>query len=289
MDGMEIFGGFADQAALDQAYNPRLTIPDAEAILGDLTAASAAVLERTPPVTQAYGPSPAEYLDIFAAASPGPAPVHMFIHGGFWRAFSARDYAFVVPPLRRAGALTVVVNYGLCPEVDLDEIARQIRAALEWTWRHIADLGGDPERITVSGHSAGAQLTAMLAATDWTARGLPAQVVRGAVGLSGIYDLEPLRHSWLQPTLQLTPELVTRNSPVRLPRPAPVPTLVAVGEQETAAFHAQSRAYAEALGAGPVLTVPGRNHITICHDLRDGGPVLEAIVRMMGLASAPAP
>lgn len=271
-------------ATLDRAYNPRLTIPDAEERLAELARASAAVLDTTPPATERYGPSPEEYVDVYPAAG-SAAPAHIFIHGGFWRSFSARDYAFVAPPLQRQGVLTLVLNYALCPDVSLDEIVRQARAALAWTFENARRLGGDPERITVSGHSAGGHLAAMLAATDWAGdHGLPGDVIKAVATLSGLFDLEPLSRSWLQPVLQLDEAMVRRNSPVDLLPTGRPAMLVAVGGAETAEFHRQSDAFAEAM-AGHGLPVdrvdaPGRNHIDILNDLRDGVGLHGAIVAL---------
>jgi arylformamidase len=269
---------------LDRALNPRLTIPDAGAVLQGLAAVSADVLDRTPPAVHSYGPSPAEYVDVYPTQTTA-APVHLFIHGGFWRSFSARDYAFVAPPLRRAGVLTLVVNYGLCPDVSLDEIVRQCRAAVVWARAAVGGFGGDPARITVSGHSAGGHLAAMLALTDWAGEhGLPADVIKGAYAVSGLFDLAPIARSWLRPTLQLTPDMIRRNSPILLEPAAAAPITAAVGEAETPEFHRQSRAFVAALSArghATALTIaPGRNHLDILHDLRDGVGLHHEILRL---------
>ena len=130
----------------------------------------------------------------------------VYIHGGYWRALDKRDASFVAPPFVAAGALVVVPNYALCPAASIDEIVRQQRAALAWVWRHAAAHGGDPERIVVAGHSAGGHLAATMLATDWPGvdPGLPADLVKGALSLSGVFELEPLRHApFLAPDLQL--------------------------------------------------------------------------------------
>jgi arylformamidase len=270
---------------IDRALNPRLTIADADALLQGLSAASAAVLERAPPVTLGFGPTLAEHVDVYSTGGAVAAPVHLFIHGGFWRSFSARDYAFVAPPLQREGVLTLVLNYGLCPDVTLDEIVRQCRAAIVWAHGAVGGLGGDPGRITVSGHSAGGHLAAMLAMTDWAgAYGLPADVIKGACAISGLFDLAPLARSWVQPILKLTPDLIRRNSPVLLDPVGATPMLLAVGEAETAEFHRQSQAFGDALRAGgrsaDLRIAPGRNHLDILHDLRDGVGLHGEILRL---------
>ena len=196
-----------------------------------------------------YGPTLAEYCDVFPA---GPAaPVHVFIHGGYWRRFSARDHDFVVPQLVAAGLTVVVVNYALCPIVSLDEIVRQVRAAIAWTYGHAGEFGADPSRLTVSGHSAGGHLTAMALLTDWAGDyGLPADIIKGAVAISGLFDLGFVPYSYIQPKVQATWDQVARLSPIRhLPGAAP-PLLVAVGGDETDEFRRQSRDFHAAWRVG---------------------------------------
>jgi arylformamidase len=135
----------------------------------------------------------------------------------------------------------VVTNYALCPAVTIDEVVRQTRAAVAWAYRNARSFGGDPERLHVAGHSAGGHLVAMVLATDWPGDyGLPADIIKGATAISGLFDLAPFPYTFLQPKVQLTWDQVRRNSPIlHLPATAP-PLLVAYGEDETAEFKRQS-------------------------------------------------
>src|SRR5207245_9760578 len=166
----------------------------------------------------AYGASPGETLDVFPAPGSTPAPVHVFIHGGYWHRLDKADFSFVARGLLPAGATVVVINYALIPTVQMAELVSQCRASIAWVHRHAASFGGDPTRIFVSGHSAGGHLVAMAMSTDWKAfGGLPADVIKAGCGIGGLYDLEPIRLCYLNAVLTLTPEDARRHSPVPPP------------------------------------------------------------------------
>lgn len=284
-----LYRNFATQEELDREYNPRLSVVNVEEEFARWAADSLRVRRELPArLDVPYGPTRAEYLDLFPAERPG-APVHVFFHGGYWRAFTAKEFSFVAEPLHRRGVAVAVVNYALCPGVMVEEIVRQCRAALAWVHRNAATFGGDPARLSISGHSAGGHITGMMLATEWErVYGLPADLVKAACPISGLYDLEPFPFTWLQPTLQLGWDQVRRCSPLRhLPKPGPAIT-VALGGRESAEFHRQAETYVAALreaGHSPVyLDVPGRDHFTILHDLRGegGGPLLDAILDGVG-------
>jgi arylformamidase len=197
-----------------------------------------------------YGPSADQYLNIFPARQTAKAPVFVFFHGGFWRALSAEDYDFVARGPVERGVLTVSVNYSLAPTVSIDEIVRQARTAVAWVHRNIADHGGDPNRIVVGGHSAGAQLAAMCALTDWPGEhGIDTPFIKRALLVSGIFDLTPLQYSYLQPQIRLDAGIVERNSPIHHVRPVGVPVLAAVGERETREFRRQTHDFYTAWSA----------------------------------------
>jgi arylformamidase len=220
-----------------------------------------------------YGPTHDEKLDIFPAARAG-APVFVFIHGGYWRAFSAREHSFVALGPLALGITTVLVDYSLCPKVTIDEITRQCRAAVAWTLRHIGEYGGDPGRVAIGGHSAGGHLSAMCLETRWDEDyGLPRDPLAAAVLVSGIYDIEPLRHSFLQPTIQLDDGIVRRNSPLFGVRPCATPALVTWGAEESAEFVRQSASFDAAWqGVGnrsELLAQPGAHHFSAIEGFAD--------------------
>lgn len=284
-----VFLGY-DREALDREYDNRRKVADSAAWLDRWARDSARARQELPcRLDVAYGPHPGETLDVFPAPGPGPAPVQVFIHGGYWHRLDKSDFSFVARAFRAAGAATVVVNYALIPAVDMDELVRQCRAAVAWVWQHAASFGGDPARIHVSGHSAGGHLIAMVMATEWERFGAPPGVVRSGAGLSGLYDLEPIRLCYLNDVLGLTAEAARRASPVHLPPPARGRLLLGVGALEGAEYHRQTRALADAWSTGgmelTVMELAGHHHFSIVSELADPTAGLSrAIVEMMDAA-----
>jgi len=183
--------------------------------------------------------------------------------------------------------VVAVVNYALIPAVDMDEVVRQCRAAVAWLAREAPAFGGDARRLTVSGHSAGGHLTAMLMATDWPAvAGLPPDTVRAGCGISGLYDLEPIRLSFLNETLGLTPEAARRHSPIHLRPASRAPLLLAVGALEGPEYHRQTAALAAAWRAHgvpcEVMDMAGHHHFSIVCELEDPeSPLGQALRRLV--------
>ena len=286
--GQPVFRGY-DREALDREYDNRQKVKNAAEVLAWYAAESEATrraLECRLDVS--YGQHPGEALDIFPAAGPRPAPVQVFIHGGYWQRLDKADFSYVARGFVPAGAALVAINYALVPTVSLDELVRQCRASIAWVHANAASFGGDPARVFVSGHSAGGHLVAMVMATDWKAFGAPADVVKGGAGISGLYDLEPIRLCYLNDVLKLTPEDARRNSSVLLPAPHSGRLLLAVGGAEGPEYHRQTEDQATAWRRGglavEVLDMAGHDHFSIA--VRLGDPKAEltaAILRQMGL------
>ncbi|MEO8312160.1 MAG: alpha/beta hydrolase [Caldimonas sp.] len=259
---------------LDAQYNSRARIPEHLAILREWDERSHhARASLACELDLAYGSTPSERLDIFTPKASG-APVLVYLHGGYWRALDKRDQSFVAPPFVAAGAMVVLPNYALCPAVTVEHIVLQMVQALAWVWRHAAGHGGDPARIVVAGHSAGGHLAAMMLACDWpaVAPDLPADLVKSALAISGVFELEPLRHApFLAPDLNLDAASARRLSPALMP--APRGRLVAVvGADESEEFRRQSAAIAAGWGSGAVPVceeVPARHHMNVLHELAE--------------------
>ena len=281
-----------DAAWHDAQYNNRARVPEAALLLQRWAKASALARSRmVADLDLPYGDEPGERLDVFPAKDSG-APVMVFIHGGYWRSLDKSEHSYVAPAFVKAGAMVVVPNYALCPAVGIEQIALQTSRALAWTWRNASRYGGDPARIIVVGHSAGGHLAAMLLACRWTQVGedLPARLVAGAMSLSGLFDLEPLRQTpFLQADLQLSPAAVRRLSPAFFPRPRG-PLAALVGGDESAEFIRQNQLIRDQWGPSTVPVceaLPGLNHFTVMHDLVDPtGRAHAHALRLMGLASA---
>lgn len=245
-----LYRDFATQAEIDAEYNVGALRPDFAALEEQMFERSRE-LRRVHPAARLgvrFGPTVAEHLDVFCVreSDPGrPRPVLVFIHGGYWRAGTAADWSLVATGPNAHGIDVVVTNYALAPSVAIDETTRQSRAALAWVHAHAADWGGDPDRIYVTGHSAGGHLTAMVLATDWAGEyGLPANLVKGGVPLSGLYDLRPFAYSYLAPALQLSRRTIETQSPLLTEACPGPPRIVAWGGGETSEFVRQSCAYA---------------------------------------------
>lgn len=280
---MRLYREFTDQESLDAAYDPSRTAADAAGVMAAWQARSARAVQRLEGrLDTRYGPTLAEHLDIYPAGA--GAAVHVFVHGGYWRRFAARDFAWVAEPLVARGVTAVLVNYALCPAVSLLEIVRQVRAAVAWCHRHASDFGGDPARLSLSGHSAGGHLVAMALATDWPgAYGLPADLVQRSLTLSGLFDLRPFPYTYLQPALQLTTAEVLRASPIDLAPAAAVPLTVAVGALESDEFHRQSRDFVAAWrGHGMpcrLVELADADHFTALEQLfAPESPLLDALL-----------
>ncbi len=284
-----------DAAWLDQQYDNRARVADHARVLGNWAAASAHVRAQTPAARLGlrYGQGEGETLDVFPATVPTPAagaPVLVFIHGGYWRSLDKSDFSFIAPAFNVAGALVLVPNYALCPAVTIEHIALQMAQAVAWAVDHAAEHGGDPSRIALVGHSAGAHLAAMLLTCRWKDldADLPAQPLAGALAISGLYDLEPLRHApCVMNDLRLTPTSVSRLSPAFFPRPKGGKLFAVVGLEESDEFLRQNALIRDVWGptAVPVCeTLPSTNHFTVLSPLADPASRLhELALRLLGL------
>jgi len=277
--------GFAtprrDASYFDAQYNVRAGIPEHAAIFARWARASAAArATEDARCNLVYGPHADERLDLFPVADPR-APLLVFIHGGFWRAFGKDDFSWIAPAFNAAGIAVAVPHYSLAPATSIEDIVRQMLRASAWLWRHAEDLGVDRKRMFVAGHSAGGHMGAMLLAALWRewASDLPDHIYQGAVLLSGVYDLEAvMRSHFLNVDLRLTPERVRLLAPLALRPAVPVPVLTAVGGRESDEFKRQNAAFGVAWHAvlRADIAAPDADHLTLCDHLVDPASALFA-------------
>src|SRR5947208_4535109 len=187
-----------DQKALDDAYDQSVYAPNREQILARLATNSALVRSRLgEPQRFAYGASEIERLDVFKTERKN-APINVYIHGGAWRAGLAKNYAFPAEMFVHAGAHFIALDFINVEEArgDLFPMAEQVRRAIAWVYNNAQRFGGEASRLYVCGTSSGAHLGGCAAMTDWQRDfGVPADIVKGYVLCSGMYDLRGPRLS----------------------------------------------------------------------------------------------
>ena len=258
-----------DPAWFDSMYNNRALVPDYASYFKKWQHASAAARLKQPCVLDVdYGTTAEEKLDVFPAARKN-APVLVFIHGGFWRSLDKSDHSFIAQPFTEQGACVVIPNYALCPAVTIPQITLQMVRALDWVHRNIAQYGGDSRQISVAGHSAGGHLTALLLACQWQrhARDLPADLIKNALSISGLYELESVMQTpFLKDSLRLTDEQVLQASPAWMPAPAYGSLVTVAGALESAEFLRHNQLIQKAWGKKTVPVceaLPGLNHFSV--------------------------
>ena len=265
--------------ALEAQFNPRVSVPDFarfDALRAPLNAEASARLKCFEDIP--YGAHPLHRVDVYPAAQPsaGLAPVHVFFHGGYWRALDKAGFGFVAGALVPRGVTTVVVNYPLCPAVTLDEVVDSASLAFRWVAENIGDYGGDPGRIVLSGHSAGAHLVAAILADAGNSAAL--RGVAGAVLISGVFDPRPAMHTSLNAELRLTAEMAARNNmEARIPR-VDCPVSLVVGGQEPPHWIDMTLRYGRNLqiaGMDPAIHVlPRCHHFNILDQFLDPGSIV---------------
>ncbi|HEY0836224.1 MAG TPA: alpha/beta hydrolase [Azospirillum sp.] len=278
-------------AELEHEYNFRARIPEHTDFIARWGADSAGMRARLRGhLNLAYGPHPRQRIDLFPAGEGAPqgAPLFVFIHGGYWRGLSKDEFSFLADLFVGDGVAVATVGYGLCPDVTLEELTGHVRDAVVWLAAHAGDYGADARRMVLAGHSAGGHLTAEMLSTDWTAHGLPRDLIKGGIGIAGLYDLEPVRHTSVQEQLRLDADSARRASPIHhIPAPPAPPLVLAVGGAGTAEELRQQAAYAAAWRAAgndvEEIVVPDAHHFSVVDRLADPASRLyKAATRLLG-------
>jgi acetyl esterase/lipase len=251
-----------DRQTLDAAYNNSAAVADSDRYLADWQRRSEALRARMPDhLNLVYGDAPRTRLDFFATNRAGAATL-LFFHGGYWQRNTKEGFSIVAEGPLAHGFNAAVAGYTLAPEATMDRIVREARTALRWLHDHLTALGGDPERLYVSGWSAGGHLAAMLMDEPRVAAGL---------AISGLFDLEPIRLCYLNDKLGLDVEEARRNSPL-LNLPARTAKLIiAYGADELLELKRQSNEFAAAWSGrglpGEITEVAGCHHYAVLEQL----------------------
>ena len=282
-----------DQAELDAAYDQSKYAANLQQIVKRYATNSEAVRARLgAPKRFSYGPTAIEALDIYATQRPN-APINIFIHGGAWRGGLAKDSAYPAELFVHAGAHYVVPDFINVIEAggNLMPMAEQVRRAVAWVHRNARSFGGDPNRIYVSGHSSGGHLAGVVLVTDWRGEfNLPADLVKGGLICSGMFDLKPARLSARSSYIKFTDEVEQALSSQRHLDKLSAPVVLGYGTLETPEFQRQSRDFAAALKAAgkPVqlLVGDGYNHFEMPETLASPYGLLgRAVLAQMKLAA----
>lgn len=250
-------------------YNARASIADHPQIFSRWQTDSALARRTHAGVLDiAFGESDGERLDFFPTTK-RDAPLLVFIHGGWWRSLDKSDFTFVVPPYLAAGCNVALTNYTLAPHASLEEITRQQLRALAWLYRNADQYEFKRDHIIIAGHSAGAHLAAMMMAAQWPVFGddLPADLIKGGILMSGLYDLDPIRYAeFVNVDLKITSENASHLSPGFMPLSRAIPFITAVGDEESDEFKRQTGHLAKNWQSSHIADVfmPAINHLTIC-------------------------
>jgi len=268
---MKVYSDYT-QEELNRQYNQQALVPNMLEYIGQNQERSEAIRQRLQcELDIPYGPALDERLDIFPAEQRG-APIQIYHHGGAWTSTSKKNYSYIASSFHIKGITLIIPDFSLAPKVTLDEMVRQNRAAIAWTFHNAETFGGDNSRIYISGHSSGGHLAGMMLITDWEKEhGLPKDLIKGATLCSGIYDLEPVRLSHRNEYLFLDEHSAFRNSPIHHIPPVHTPLVIGCGEREHDEFKRQSDAFSEKWerAGNPVTKIhmKGQNHFDVEREL----------------------
>jgi arylformamidase len=266
-----------DRTTLDAAYDNTGAVADSQQYRARWWDRSAAIrAEPTSKLDLRYGERPRATLDYFPAG-PTNAPLFVFIHGGYWQRNEKERFSFMAPGPRARGINVALPGYTLGPDATMTEIVGEIRQSLTFLAHHAGELGFDGARMFVGGWSAGGHLAAAVA--DHPA-------VRGAMPISGIFDLEPIALGVLNDKLSLSAEELETLSPMRNLPLRPMPMKIYAGGGELPELRRQSQDYFDALRARglPVTLslVPGQHHFSIMEELaRPDGALTQGLAELI--------
>ncbi|MFD2206475.1 alpha/beta hydrolase [Kiloniella antarctica] len=275
---------------LEDLYNVRGAIPEFADIFALWDKRSNAFREKiNSHLDLIYGTGPRAKLDIYPTREKGAA-LHVFIHGGYWQAMDKSQSNFLAEAFLDKGISVAMIGYDLCPDVALRDIVEEIRQGFAWLWHHADEYGYDRDRIQISGHSAGGHLVAILLTTDWVAYGLPKDIspIHSAIAISGLFDVSQLVQTSINNKLGLDFEEAIALSPLFMVRENICPLLLAVGDDESSAFHEQSdnlhEKWQDEAGLMERMTLSGHHHLSVVVELANpNSPLFKWGVNQLGI------
>ncbi len=278
-----------DQKALDDTYDQSVWATNGKQVLDRYAVLSDDVRTRLgTPQRFSYGATPVEALDVYRARN--GAPIQIFIHGGAWRSGTAKEWAFPADMFVHRGAHFVVPEFVSVVDAggNLSTMAEQVRNAIAWTYRNAGRFGGDRDRLFLSGHSSGAHLAGVALTTDWKRLGLPSDLVKGGVLLSGMYDLRPVRLSARSRYVHFDDATEQAWSPQRHLEQLHARLVVAYASLDSPEFQRQSRDFSAAVKSTgkpiELLVARGYNHFEAPETLGNPYGLLgRAALAQMGL------
>jgi arylformamidase len=259
-------------------YNNRARVPENPELMAGWARDAAAYRTQCPPRAMAYGPGDRNRIDFFAGDTQGPIVV--FIHGGYWQALDGSSFSHCARGLNTHGISVAIPSYDLCPNVTVEDIVEQMRAAT----CALAKLG---QSLVISGHSAGGHLAACMLATNWRAidAALPRDLVTAAYAISGLFDLVPLVGTSINKALRLDDASAKAASPLLWTPPRGASLDAVVGERESAEYFRQSHTIVERWGRAGVATqfgvVADANHFTAIAPLADPDSPMVARLKLL--------
>jgi arylformamidase len=263
------------QEEMDRGLNNGEAVAGSADMIADWEARSAEMRKRYPAhLDLRYGPRERNRVDFFKAREDGPTL--LFIHGGYWQNRAKENFALFADGPLAYGINVALIGYTLAPEATLDQIVAEIHAGIDFLSKQLPSLGGDTKGIVVSGWSAGGHLTAMALAHPQ---------VRAGMAISGIYDLEPIRHSYLNVKLALNEAASRRNSPMMLPGGPMKPMSLVVGAAELPLLRKQTADFAchRARHGLPVTyeEIAGADHFSIMNELASPHGRITRLIRQL--------
>jgi len=283
-----------DQVELDAAYDQIFYAPLQAEIIRRLVSNSELARTRLgAPQREAYGPTEPEKLDIYRTARPN-APIFVFMHGGAWLGGEAKNYAYAAEMFVNAGAHFVALDFVAIGPAggDLRMMANQVRRGVAWVYKNAAVFGGDASRLYIGGHSSGGHLCGVTLVTDWQKDfGLPADIIKGGLCMSGMYDLKPVRLSKRSSYVKFTDEMEQAMSSQHHLDLLRAPVTVTYGTNETPEFQRQNRDFAAAVRAtgkpAELIEAANYNHFEMMESLGNPyGPNGRAALALMRLLPA---